>query len=170
MNQYHPPMKEIPAVIFTRSGWIRGVFHVPQLHGFLDYLARGGEFLKLTKVTLPYLKKDLNFFGLRREEASMIIPDCPEASLGLPHPVGNAKRIQIHFLLTNGCITGSLVLEGSLRPSDYLVKEHQWIVLHECVLGPNPNATTAPGAEAKFPMVLLNSGAILGASEESLAT
>ena len=170
MSQYHPPMKEIPAVIFTRSGWIRGVFHVPQLHGFLDYLARGGEFLKLTKVTLPYLKKNLGFFGLRREEAFMIIPDCPEESLGLPRPVGNAKNLQIHFLLTNGCITGSLALEGDLRISDYLVKEHRWIALRDCVLGPNPNATATPGADARFPMVLLNSGAVLGASEESLAT
>lgn len=168
-GQYHPPQKEIPCVIFTRAGWMRGVFHIPELHGFLDYLMRGGEFLKLTDVTLPYLQKRLGFFGIRREEALMIIPDCAEDMLKLPRAVGRSRNLLVHFLLTNGYIKGSVTLDAGVRISDFLLKGHPWVVLRTSVLGPNPKATLVPGAGARYPLVLLNTAAILGASEESLS-
>lgn len=168
MSQYHPPMKEIPAVVFTSAGWIRGTFHVPQLHGFLDFLSRS-EFLKLTDVTLPYQKRHLDFFGLRRSEALMIIPDCPESLLGLPKPTGASRNVPLHLLLSRGCISGVMPLDADIRMSDALTKESKFVLLRDCVLGPSPDVTSTPGSESRFPRVLMNLMAVIGASEESFS-
>lgn len=163
MTQYRPPIREIPSVLFTASGWIRGTFHVPQLHGFMDFLAKATDFLKLTDCNLPHLKKHLRFFGLRRNAALMIIPDCAEEMLHLPKPLARTRQVPVSFLLESGTVTGLLALEGELRISDFLTKENRWIILRDCVLG-----TTSGGApqETKFPLLLLNSTCVIGASEE----
>ncbi len=166
MNQYRPPLREIPSVLFTSSGWIRGTFHIPQLHGFLDNLSKAGDFLKLTDVTLPHFKKHLQFFGLRRNAVMMIIPDCPEEMLHLPKPLLKARNLPVSFLLESGTVSGTLVLEGEIRISDFLSKENRWIVLRDSVLG--ANAQSGATQETRFPLLLLNSTSIIGASEEAV--
>ena len=165
MSQYRPPVREIPSVLFTTAGWIRGTYHVPQLHGFMDFLGKAGDFLKLTDVNLPHLKKHLRFFGLRRNAAMMIIPDCAEEMLHLPKPLARTRNIPVSFLLESGSITGSLALEGEIRTSDFLTKENRWIILRECVLGTSSSGGAAQ--ETRFPLLLLNSTCVIGASEEA---
>ena len=165
MSQYRPPIREIPSVLFTTAGWIRGTYHVPQLHGFLDFLGKAGDFLKLTDVTLPHLKKHLAYFGIRRNAVLMIIPDCPEEMLHLPKPLGKVRTLSISFLLESGTVTGDLALEGEIRTSDFLSKENRWIVLRDCVLG--TSGASAAGSESRFPLMLLNVACIIGASEEA---
>lgn len=164
MSQYRPPLREIPSVLFTTSGWIRGTFHVPQLHGFMDFIGKSADFLKITEVTLPHLKKNLAYFGLRRNAVLMIIPDCPEEMLHLPRPLGKVRTIGISFLLESGTITGNLALEGETRTSDFLTKEARWIILRDCTLGTSAGGS---GAESRFPLLFLNAAGIIGASEEA---
>lgn len=163
MSQYRPPLREIPSVIFTTSGWIRGTYHVPQLHGFLDFIGKSGDFLKITDVTLPHLKKHLRYFGIRRNAVLMIIPDCPEEMLHLPRPIGKIRNLGISFLLESGTITGTLALEGEIRTSDFLAKETRWIVLRDCTLG---TGGAGAGSESRFPLLFLNAAGVIGASEE----
>ena len=167
-KKYHPPLRHIPALIFTSSGWIRGQFHVPVMHGFLDFLNRMGELLKLTDVTLPHLKRELAFFGLRRDSAIMIIPDCDEALLSLPTITGNAETHQTSFLMASGSVSGSMTIEADIRVSDYL-GQGRWVVLRDCEVGSHGG----PGGRSKiatFPLLVLNTSSVIGTSDESLAS
>jgi hypothetical protein len=166
-KKYHPPLRHIPALIFTSSGWIRGQFHVPVMHGFLDFLNRMGELLKLTDVTLPHLKRELAFFGLRRDSAIMVIPDCDESLLSLPIITGNTETHQTSFLMASGSVTGHMTIEADIRVSDYL-GQGKWVVLRDCEVGSHG----APGGRSKiatFPLLVLNTSSIIGTSDESLA-
>lgn len=167
-KKYHPPLRHIPALIFTSSGWIRGQFHVPVMHGFLDFLNRMGELLKLTDVTLPHLKRELAFFGLRRDSAIMIIPDCDEDLLSLPTITGNAETHQTSFLMASGSVSGSMTIEADIRVSDYL-GQGRWVVLRDCEVGSHGG----PGGRSKiatFPLLVLNTSSVIGTSDESLAS
>jgi hypothetical protein len=167
-KKYHPPLRHIPALIFTSSGWIRGQFHVPVMHGFLDFLNRMGELLKLTDVTLPHLKRELAFFGLRRDSAIMIIPDCEEALLSLPTITGQAETHQTSFLMATGSVSGSMTIEADIRVSDYL-GSGKWVVLRDCEVGSHGG----PGGRSKvaaFPLLVLNTSSVIGTSDESLVS
>ncbi len=167
-KKYHPPLRQIPALIFTSSGWIRGQFHVPVMHGFLDFLNRMGELLKLTDVTLPHLKRELAFFGLRRDSAIMIIPDCDEDFLSLPTITGNAETHQTSFLMATGSVSGNMTIEADIRVSDYL-GQGKWVVLRDCEVGSHGG----PGGRSKvasFPILVLNTSCVIGTSDESLVS
>lgn len=167
-GKYHPPLKQIPALIFTTAGWIRGTFHVPVMHGFMDYLQRSGELLKLTDVTLPHLKKQLDFFGLRRISALMIIPDCEEELLSLPMIMGKNDTFTASFLLESGSVTGNVTIEADIRISDYL-NQSRFLVLRETIVGSHGGGG-GKGQSARFPLLILNSHGIIGTSEEPLTT
>lgn len=167
-KKYHPPLRQIPALIFTSSGWIRGQFHLPVMHGFLDFLNRMGDLLKLTDVTLPHLKMELAFFGLRRDSAIMIIPDCEEDLLSLPTITGNAETHQTSFLMATGSVTGHMTIEADIRVSDYL-NQGRWVVLRDCEVGSH----AGPGGRSKvaaFPLLVLNTACVIGTSDESLVS
>ncbi len=167
-KKYHPPLRHIPALIFTSSGWIRGQFHVPVMHGFLDFLNRMGELLKLTDVTLPHLKRELAFFGLRRDSAIMIIPDCEEALLSLPTITGNSETHQTSFLMATGSVSGSMTIEADIRVSDYL-GQGRWVVLRDCEVGSHGGAG-GRSKVAAFPLLVLNTACVIGTSDESLVS
>lgn len=167
-KKYHPPLRHIPALIFTSSGWIRGQFHVPVMHGFLDFLNRMGELLKLTDVTLPHLKREVAFFGLRRDSAIMVIPDCEEDLLSLPTITGNAETHQTSFLMASGSVSGNMTIEADIRVSDYL-GQGKWVVLRDCEVGSHGG----PGGRSKvaaFPLLVLNTSSVIGTSDESLVS
>lgn len=162
-SKYHPPLRRIPAVIFTTGGWIRGVFHVPEMHGFVEHLNLVGDMLKLTHVTLPYLNMELRFFGLKRAKAILILPDCDPTALHLPEPTGEYHVHRVSFLLEGGTVTGSLAIEEDIRVSDYLANHDKFLVLRNCRFG----AQNAPKEEeSHFPMLLVNCGSVVGASDE----
>jgi|GEM_PF-1060904 len=164
-SKYKPPLRNIPAVIFTTGGWIRGVFHVPVMHGFLEHLNLSGEMLKLTKVLLPYLNLELQFFGLRRSKALLVMPDCDQALLHLPEPTSEYHVHRVSFLVEGGTVTGSLAIEEDIRVSDYLANHDQFLVLRNCRFG----AHDAPvEEESHFPVLLVNCMAVIGASDERL--
>lgn len=167
-GKYHPPLKQIPALIFTTAGWMRGTFHVPVMHGFMDYLQRSGELLKLTDVTLPHLKKQLDFFGLRRISALMIIPDCDEELLSLPVVMGKNDTFTASFLLESGSVTGNVTIEADIRISDYL-NQSRFLVLRDTIVGSHGGGG-GKAQSARFPLLILNSHGIIGTSEEPLTT
>ena len=164
-SKYHSELRRIPSVIFTPNGWIRGIFHVPVMHGFLEHLNLSGEFLKVTDVTLPDLKLDLKFFGLRRGKASIVLPDCDPKILALPQITADYTVHRVSFLLDGGTVTGSLAIEEDIRLSDYLTNHDHFVVLKNCRFGAYD---TAPEEENRFPFLLVNLACVIGASDEKL--
>lgn len=165
-SKYHPPLRRIPAVIFTTGGWIRGVFHVPVMHGFLEHINLTGEMLKLTNVNLPYLKMELRFFGLKRNKALLVLPDCDAKLLHLPDPTADYHVHRVSFLLEGGTVTGSLAIEEDIRVSDYLANHNAFLVLRNCRFGAHGAPTEE---ESHFPLLLVNCGAVVGASDERMS-
>jgi uncharacterized protein YjbI with pentapeptide repeats len=164
-SKYRPPLRSVPAVIFTTGGWIRGVFHVPVMHGFLEHLNLSGEMLKLTNVLLPYLNLELQFFGLRRNKALLVMPNCDLSTLNLPEPTSDYHVHRVSFLVEGGTVTGSLAIEEDIRVSDYLSNHDQFLVLRNCRFG----AHDAPvEEESHFPVLLVNCMTVIGASDERL--
>jgi len=164
-SKYHPPLRGVPSVIYTTGGWIRGVFHVPTMHGFLEHLNLSGAMLKLTNVMLPYLDLELGFFALRRAKALLVMPDCDPALLQLPEPTANFHVHRVSFLLEGGTVTGSLAIEEDIRVSDYLANHDQFVMLRNCRFG----AHDAPvEEESHFPLLLVNCATVVGASDERL--
>ena len=164
-SKYHSDLRRIPSVIFTPNGWIRGIFHVPVMHGFLEHLNLSGEFLKITDVTLPDLKLDLKFFGLRRSKASVVLPDCDPKILALPQITADYTVHRVSFLLDGGTVTGSLAIEEDIRLSDYLTNHDHFVVLKNCRFGAYD---TSPEEENRFPFLLVNLACVIGASDEKL--
>jgi uncharacterized protein YjbI with pentapeptide repeats len=164
-SKYHAELKHIPALIFTTGGWIRGVFGVPVMHGFLEHLNLIGDMFRLTNVNLPYLKLELRFFGLRRGKALLVLPDCDINQLNLPLPTADYHVHRVSFLLEGGTVTGSLAIEEDIRVSDYLANHDKFVVLRNCRFG----AHDAPmEEEAHFPLLLVNCAAMVGASDERI--
>ena len=164
-SKYHAELRRVPSVIFTPNGWIRGVFHVPVMHGFLEHLNLAGEFLKLTDVTLPDLKLDLKFFGLRRGKALIVLPDCDPKILALPQITADYTVHRVSFLMEGGTVTGSLAIEEDIRLSDYLTNHDHFVVLKNCRFGAYD---TNPDEESRFPFLLVNTAGVIGGSDEKL--
>lgn len=164
-SKYHAELRRIPAVVFTPNGWIRGVFHVPVMHGFVEHLNLAGEFLKMTDVTLPDLKLDLKFFGLRRGKALIVLPDCDPAILALPQITADYTVHRVSFLMEGGTVTGSMAIEEDIRMSDYLTNHNHFVVLKNCLFGAY---NTSADEESRFPFLLVNTAGVIGASDEKI--
>ncbi|HET6330805.1 MAG TPA: pentapeptide repeat-containing protein [Holophagaceae bacterium] len=164
-SKYHAELRRVPSVIFTPNGWIRGVFHVPVMHGFLEHLNLVGDFFKLTDVTLPDLKLELKFFGLRRSKALIVLPDCDPKILALPQITADYTVHRVSFLMEGGTVTGSLAIEEDIRLSDYLTHHDHFVVLKNCRFGAYD---TGPDEESRFPFLLVNTAGVIGGSDEKL--
>lgn len=164
-SKYHAELRRIPSVIFTPNGWIRGVFHVPVMHGFLEHLNLVGEFLKMTDVNLPDLKLDLKFFGLRRGKALIVLPDCDPKILALPQITADYTVHRVTFLMEGGSVEGSLAIEEDIRLSDYLTNHDHFVLLKNCRFGAYDSG---PEEENRFPFLLVNLAGVIGASDEKL--
>ncbi|MBS1785014.1 MAG: pentapeptide repeat-containing protein [Acidobacteria bacterium] len=164
-SKYHAELRRVPSVIFTPNGWIRGVFHVPVMHGFLEHLNLAGDFFKLTDVTLPDLKLDLKFFGLRRSKALIVLPDCDPKILALPQITADYTVHRVSFLMEGGTVTGSLAIEEDIRLSDYLTNHDHFVVLKNCRFGAYD---TNPDEDSRFPFLLVNTAGVIGGSDEKL--
>ena len=164
-SKYHAELRRVPSVIFTPNGWIRGVFHVPVMHGFLEHLNLVGEFLKLTDVTLPDLKLDLKFFGLRRSKALIVLPDCDPKVLALPQITADYTVHRVTFLMEGGSVEGSLAIEEDIRLSDYLTNHDHFVLLKNCRFGAYDSG---PEDENRFPFLLVNLSGVIGASDERI--
>ncbi len=159
-----PPVRNIPAKIFTESGWITGQFALPVTKDFLEYLNRPGELLKLQAVKHPQLTQELSFFGLRADVATMVVPTCDEGHLWLAPPSGSSQVHRISFFMDRRILTGDLAVDAGVRISDDLNKD-RWVVLRDCKV---ESMGASGGQGVTFPLLLLNTSTVIGISDESL--
>lgn len=140
---YRPPQRSITAWILTASRWIRGTFHLPRLHSFLEYLGREAAFLRLTGVKLDGNGSEAPFFALRRSSATIIAPECSEEDLKLELPPG-AMPHPVDCLLETGMVSGLLALLPNVRVSDYLMHQEGFVVLRAASFPPDGPAPPGP--------------------------
>jgi hypothetical protein len=152
--------RAVRARVLTSSGWVRGTFHVPLMHGLVDFLDHAGPYLKLTDAILPGTGTAVQFFALRRAALVAAVPEVPETELYLPAIAMETVRHRISCLLPAGAIEGELEVVAGTRVSDYLMHQLGFIVLRRAV-GPEAGiAATTPAS-----LLLVNAVAIVGVSE-----
>lgn len=164
MSAYRPPQRSINAQILAASRWIRGTFHLPKLHSFLDYLGKDASFFRLTGVTLDPEGPEAPFFALRRSSAAVIAPECREEELKLevvpgsmPHPVD--------CLLETGMVSGLLALLPNVRVSDYLMHQEGFVVLRAATFPPGSLPPSGP-----VDVLFVNARALVGVRERNPST
>ncbi len=161
---YRPPQRSISAWILTASRWIRGTFHLPRLHSFLDYLGREAAFFRLTDVELDGDGPQAPFFALRRNSAVIIAPECPEEDLKLEAPPG-AMPHPVDCLLETGMVSGLLALLPNVRVSDYLMHQEGFVVLRAASFP--PGGLSPPGPTS---ILFVNARALVGVRERNPST
>ncbi len=161
---YRPPQRSISAWVLTASRWIRGTFHVPRLHSFLEYLSREVAFFRLTGVELDGEASQAPFFALRRNSAVIIAPDCPEEDLKVEAPPG-AMPHPVDCLLETGVVSGLLALLPNVRVSDYLMHQEGFVVLRAASFPPGGLAPPVP-----VNILFVNARALVGVRERNPST
>lgn len=169
MSPLQPALRNIPVLVFTPSGWIRGMFHVPEVQSFLGFLNHQDELLKLTDVVLPGSKQVQPFLGLYKSATLLVIPQGDPKDLkanpqGLP-PVARESRL-VTCLLSLGSIQGRLEVAEIQRTSDFLLRRPGFLELRQCHVGPNPFLSPTETQGESIPLVYVNTHSLVGTAEE----
>ena len=155
MAAYRPPQTPVTARVHTAAGVVRGTFHIPARHLFIDHLS-SKVFWNLTDVSLPGHDEPLPFFSLRAASAALVIP---ETALSEP-VVTPAERRRIACLLDVGTVTGDIDLLRGTRVSDFAAQHGGFLTLREAQVA---------GEHAWVPIVMVNSAWLIGVSEQDAA-
>lgn len=159
----HPEQRQVPARIYTPSGWITGTFHVLKDQPFLQYLNGAGGFFTLTDVTLPGQTSTLGFLALQRAAAIVVVP--AEADL-IDSEARASARTEVHVvscLFEGGLLMGSLALPEDVRVSDELMAARGFLVVHQCTIGIDRSASK-PMVEAAA-VAIVQASRIVGVAE-----
>ncbi|MBK8792783.1 MAG: hypothetical protein IPN59_06410 [Holophaga sp.] len=166
MSPLHPPQTPFPAVVFTASGFIRGIFHPPAVKSLRNFLNSSDELLKLTQVVLPGSGQVHPFLALHKSAVLLVVP---QGTSELPASEGNQaprERRLVTCLLSLGSIQGYLETPENIRTSDFLLHNPGFLELTECHIGPNPYLDPKEISGDAIPMVLVNVRCLVGLAEE----
>ena len=158
---YRPPQRVVPATLLAGGRWIGATFHVAQLHGFDEVLAKDRPFLKLTDVDLGDAGT-LPFLALRSTAAAIVIPDCSEERLMLALP-GEVSPRRVQCFLERQRVRGRLDLRPGVRVSDYLQAQRAFILVRDATLDP-----PIPGRSEPHPVVFINAASVIGIAQEDV--
>lgn len=148
---------QVRARVLTGAGWLEGTFHLAQLHGFAQYLAKHAWY-PMTEVVLAKVGT-LPFFQLARAETLLVV--LSPGTRPTPTTSGGALKPQAAtFVLAPGSVDGTVQLAPQLRLSDFI--EHSTGFLH--VRGAGVRIWADAGAES-FEDVLLNPQRLVGVIE-----
>jgi hypothetical protein len=156
---YKPPQRTLMARIRTPAGWIQAMLHVPRNHSLVEHLGAGFPFWNLTEAKLPGQSELVPFFALRKEEATVVIPECSEAELLLAPAHGATQKHRLSCLLESGTLIGDIEIVANVRVSDYLLHHSGFIFLRNATLVENS------GGGKELAMALVNATALVGVSE-----
>ena len=158
---YTPPQRELLARLLTAAGWVRGTFHIPEKHSFLDYLNSQRQTFTLTKVTLPGARIE-EFFAVHRSAIDLIIPESREDELQLSPPGNEYERHMVRCLFARGFVEGTLGVLKNTRVSDHLHNHRGFCVVRDCA--------TPDGGTRTEDIVLVNTDRLVGVAESKLPT
>lgn len=168
MSPLFPTQNHIQVLIFTPSGWIRGMIHVPEVQNLFAFLNTSDEILKVTDAVLPGAPQAHPFLALQKSATLLVVPQ-PGQNLGKtpePSPVPKERRL-VTCLLTLGSIRGRLDVPESRRTSDFLIRSPRFMELHQCHIGPNPYLDPKEASGEALPLVYVNASAMVGTTEEA---
>ena len=160
MSPYHPPQREVSALVLSVSRWLRATFHLPQRHAFDDHLGKGRSFYPLTDVAFT-ADSTIPFLALRASAVHVVVPAVDEKDLLLSSPAGARPR-EVSCYLENLAVHGRLDLLPGVRTSDFLAHQEGFITLRACRIVP-----AIQGLGEPVPVLFVNALAIVGVTEEA---
>ena len=166
MSPLHPIQNHIQVLVFTPSGWIRGIIHVPEIQTLFSFLNTSDEILKITDAVLPGTTQPHPFLALQKGATLLVVPQ-PGQDLGKVEASAVPKeRRLVTCLLTLGSIRGRLDVPEARRTSDFLIRSPRFIELNQCHIGPNPYLDPKEAVGEAMPLVYVNASALVGTTEE----
>ncbi len=164
MTEYHPPQRQIGARVHTSAGWLNATFHMPLLHGFLDFLNQRHAFVKLTQARLPGSPEVTEFAAVRKTGILAIMPEGPEDQLQLAKPTVNVETRQVSCLLDTGLVLGTLEMREHTRVSDFLLHHPGFFLLRKAVVYDERTKR-----HISSPIALINAEHVVAVSERELS-
>lgn len=159
----------IPVIVFTPSGFIRGILHLPPGKTLQSFLNSQDEILKLTEAVLPGSDQVHPFLALHRSAITLVVP---QGTLEAPKPaISGPQREQrlVTCLLSLGSMRGYLEVPESLRTSDFLLRNTGFIEFHQCYVGSTTYFDPSEATGEPLPLVIVNSRNMVGVTEEAMA-
>jgi len=166
VSSLRPPQYPCSVVVFTASGFIRGVFHLPPARHLRSFLNAGEEILKLTQAVLPGSPQVHAFLALQKSAVLLVVPqEDLEPQMAEPGPILKERRL-VTCLLSFGSVQGYLETPEHMRTSDFLLRNPGFLELRECHIGPNPYLDPKEISGEAIPLVLVNAKCLVGLAEE----
>lgn len=152
-SAYQPQQQTVAARVLSGAGWLEGVFHVPKLHAFGDYLAHH-PWYPMTNVVMAKVGT-MPFFALTQGETFLVSVAAPLA----PGP-SEHRAVKATLLLPSGVVDGTLWLPTALRLSDFVERATGFLRVHEANV-----KLWADSAAVYFEDVLINPRRLVGVTE-----
>ena len=146
--------------LFTPTGWVIGILHVPPGIGLLPFLNGDEAFFRMTDVSLPEQPRTIPFLALQRKAVYVVVPG-EKALLGL-HEDDARVRHEIACLFDGGLVMGTLPLPEGVRVSDELMQSEEFFAIEDCTLG--IDALPEPTIEAEE-LVFVHAAEMFGVAE-----
>lgn len=155
-----------PAILLTTNGWISGNLYLPlETDTTCAYLEQEW-LLKLTDVLLEESCSVGQLYSVRTQAVSLIALNGSSAAFSMPAPTPGCRWVTIHLRLSAGNLCGELELPKNLRFADFLERENHWFAMQDCWIQSSFEPDPRPDGTNRWPLVLVNSGAIVGFSDD----
>lgn len=153
------PLEKIRAHVRTPLGWLEVTFHVPEGRPLDDYLTHAPPFVATTDAKLLRTGRELEFFDLRLDAASMVAPIDGAAPPAAP----GAAMTEVMVVVPTGTIDGKVALLPGARVSDHFAHRRGFFPVRTATLHPFERGDEVPGAGPH--LLLMNARHITGVAE-----
>ena len=146
--------------LFTPTGWVIGIMHVPAGVGLLPFLNGDEAFFRMTDVSLPEQPRTIPFLAIQRKAVFVVVPG--EKTLAGFHEDDTRVRHEVACLFDGGLVMGTLPLPEGVRVSDELMQSKEFFAIEDCTLG--IDASPEPTIEAEE-LVFVHAAEMFGVAE-----
>ncbi len=160
-----PQVRQVPARILTRGGWIVGKLHVAEEWRLMSYMNNVQEFFSLADVILEGRPKVVPLFTVHRSAIQFLVIESDEP-LEPDLPPRNPVEHSVQCLLQNGTLYGRMKIMRGVRLSDYLSRTGGFLLVEDAHFQLR-NPWEDRVIDHREPAVLLNPQAVIGVSESA---
>ena len=161
-----PPVRSVAVRVLTPIGWMQGVFVLPRMHAFVDFVEHAGPFLRIHDVRLPGRKDAVRTFVMQRNAVLLVVPEDAE-HLEKAEMTASAKVAhRVSCLMEHGVVHGKLVIVADVAIGDFLLHHSGFVVLRDCVI----QLRDASKPSGRIPWLVVNAAHVIGVSEEPAMT
>lgn len=162
---HRPPQRRVKATIYTAAGWLSGVFVLPKLHTFVDFLNGSTGFVKLVDVRFGRTGQEVSFLAIQRDAITVVIPSEHEVSVDATHTLTPTIEKEVSCIFDRGMVHGILHVTNRTRVSDFLMQNRHYFALTDATIALG-GLTEVPSREV--PIAIINASQLLAITNPSI--